>query len=312
MSSRELSKKWGVPGQGDVSEEDDGVASLDFTKNTSGRSDTSSLYSALKASQDCEARRCDDDSGVCNSSKATNSVGSITDNSDDEDRGGMFDYYPPQVKIRSGCGMSLDYDEAHEVKSDHSSQDVNSPRSDISDGIELTTFRSGGRRLGEESDDDYNFRRDRLKDQDDFNTDGESDDEHFKNYYNLGYRPLEKERPSFHPNFASLKRGETDYYRSSLRSEADDAISFPLNRYSRHTVSDSVKIETNSFPKRNPPFGHGLDQLQEVGKSITPLIPNIPSDKVKNMPEGRKLEALQPHEETKKKKKRKKLSRGKY
>ena len=312
MSRRDVSSKWG--GHGDASEEDNGVTPLDFSKATS-RSDTSSMYSSAKVSSlsESENRRFDDDSGVCISSKATNSVGSLSDGSDDEE-GRVFDYYPPQVKIRSGCGMSLDYDEAHEVKSDHSSQEVNSPRSDISDGIELTTFTS--RRRHEDTDDDEQFTRDRVNYQDDFHTTEESEDEDTPNYHKLSYRgnSYGENVPTFQPRFASQRQLNI----SSLRStEPDERIRFGLSetasQYSRYgdcyPKSEKVKIEKNSY-KKDPPFGKGPEQLHKVGSSINRLISSdIPSDKVKNMPEGRKLEVLQP-KETGRKKKKKKSSNG--
>lgn len=182
------SKRWTQPGKADDSEEEDGKTPFSY----SSRFDTSSMHSTTKIStrsSESDTRKFDDDSGVCNSSKATNSIGSLSDNdgSDDEGRGVSFDYYPPQIKIRSGCGLSLDYDEAPEVKSDHSSQDINSPRSDFSEGIEMTTFNSHDQ--DDDDDDEFKFRRDTGNYQDDFNTSGESEDENSyrHKYYNLGY-----------------------------------------------------------------------------------------------------------------------------
>lgn len=322
MSSRDLSKKWGQPAPGDASEEDDGVASLGFSNITSGRSETSSLYSTTKANahSEFETRKCDDDSGVCNSSKATNSVGSFSDDeSDDEDRSGMFDYFPQQVKIRNGRGMVLDYDEVHEVKSDHSSPDVNSPRSDISDGTELIEFPPGSHRANEDTDDDFNFRREHANFQDDFDTDKDSDEDAHDRYYNLGYRPLSRDVPgTYRPHFTSSGLMDGDRYRSLRASQADEGINFSLSdhasQYSRYgqyypKASEKVKIEKNSY-KKDPPFGNGPEQLHKVGSSINDLIAHIPSEKVKNMPEGRRLEVLQP-EENRRKKKKKKTSKGK-
>lgn len=312
MSCHDTSKKWGQPAQGDVSEEDDGVSSLDFSK-VANRSDTSSLYSSTKIStlSESEARRFDDDSGVCISSKATNSCGSLSDASDDEGRGAMFDYYPPQVKIRSGIGMNLDYDEAHEVKSDHSSQDVNSPRSDFSEGYELTTFSPSARR-GEDTDDDHAFTRDFGRLQDDFHTSEESEDDAQPSYRKLHFR---REDPlTFNPRFASQQTTSISGLRSREVDERIPFLSSTASQYSRYgeyyPKSEKVKIEKNSY-KKDPPFGKGPEQLHNVGSSINQLISSdIPSDKVKNMPEGRKLEVLQPKEMTRKKKK-KKTSKGK-
>ncbi|XP_052798454.1 uncharacterized protein LOC128230317 isoform X2 [Mya arenaria] len=261
------------------------------------------------------------DSGVGNSSKATNSIGSFSDDNETDYDRGVHDYYP-KVKIRSGCGLNLDYDEAHEVKSEHSSLDnINSPRSDISEGIELQTFPSG-RRANEDTDDDFNFTRDSTRYQDDFNTDGESDDDtsHRAKYFNMGYRPLEKDVPSYkhyEPSFERSRHSwESEQSTSGLRAnevDVDKKINFSLaessSYYSRYpnyypSSSEKVKIEKNSY-KRDPPFGRGPEQLHNVGSSISQLISGRPSDEVKNMPEGRKLEPLQPEESRRKKKKKK-------
>lgn len=309
-------KAWTQPGKELESEDDEGKF------NYSGRGsrfDTSTKISIRSSESD--TRRFDDDSGVCNSSKATNSIGSLSDHdgSDDEGRGMSFDYYPPQIKIRSGCGLNLDYDEAHEVKSDHSSQDVNSPRSDFSEGIEMTTFNS--REVVDDDDDEFNFRRDTVNYQDDFNTSGESEDENSyrHKYYNLGYRPLNKDVMTFHPSFESLGS-------SALRSrDVDRGINFSslkegTSQYSRYSSyqnpqfsSDKVKIEKNSYKrdKQDPPFGRGPEQFDKVASSIGSLISQVPSDEVKNMPEGRKLEPLQ-REDPKRKKKKKKGVKGLY
>lgn len=316
------SKRWTQPGKDEESEDEEGKTRFSY----SNRFDTSSLHSTTKIStrsSESDTRRFDDDSGVCNSSKATNSIGSLSDNdgSEDEGRGGSFDYYPPQIKIRSGCGLSLDYDEAHEVKSDHSSQDINSPRSDFSEGIEMTTFNS--REPDDDDDDEFKFRRDTVSYQDDFNTSGsgESEDENSyrHKYYNLGYRPLSRDIPNFQPTFDSLNT-------SSLRgNDVDKGISFSslkdgTSQYSRYSSyqyphssssSDRVKIEKNSYKrdKADPPFGRGPEHFEKVASSINSLISQVPSDEVKNMPEGRKLEPLQ-KEDTKRRKKKKKGAKG--
>ncbi|XP_045171150.2 uncharacterized protein LOC123533550 [Mercenaria mercenaria] len=320
MSCRRESpgKRWTQPSKEEESEEDDGK--FNYCGAPGGRFDSSSLLSTMKTSarsSESDTRKFDDDSGVCNSSKATNSIGSLSDHdgSDDEGRGVSFDYYPPQIKIRSGCGLNLDYDEAHEVKSDHSSQDVNSPRSDFSEGIEMTTFNS--RETADDDDDEFNFRRE-VNYQDDFNTSGESEDENSyrHKYYNMGYRPLSRDVPTFQPTFESLGS-------SSLSSrEVDRGINFPslkegTSQYSRYSSyqnpqfsSERVKIEKTSYKrdKADPPFGRGPEQLDRVASSIGSLISQVPSDEVKNMPEGRKLEPLQ-REDPKRKKKKKKSAK---
>lgn len=323
------SKRWTQPGKDEDSDEDDGIATLSYTHH-GGKSDTSSLYLTTKTStrsSESDTKKFDDDSGVCNSSKATNSIGSLSDQdgSEDEGRGVSFDYYPPQIKIRSGCGLNLDYDEAHDVKSDRSSQDVNSPRSDISEGIEMTTFHN--RIPADDDDDEFKFRRDTVSYQDDFNTSGESEDETYRHkYYNMGYRPLTKDTPNYQPKFESRHSWDSDLTSSSLRSskEVDRGINFTslkdgTSQYSRHSShqypqlrsSDRVKIEKNSYKreKTDPPFGRGPEQFDKVASSINSLISGVTSDEVKNMPEGRKLEPLQ-REDPKRRKKKKKSAKG--
>lgn len=299
--------RWTQPSKDEVREEDDGIDSMGsyrYSSVSSGLPDEPTFYSSAKTRTESETKKFDTDSGVCNSSKA--SFGSLSDHdgSEDEGRGVSFDYYPPQIKIRSGCGLSLDYDEAHEVKSDHSSQDVNSPRSDISEGIELTTFHRNP--VDDDDDDEFNFRRDTVNYQDDFNTSGESDDENSygKKYYNMGYRPLASYTPTFSSaysndvdkgiNFSTLKQGTSQYSRYSAYQPSS---------------SDRVKIEKKTF-KKDPPFGRGPEQLQKVASSIDSLISEVPSDEVKNMPEGRKLAPLTAQEDSKKRKKKKRSNKG--
>ncbi|KAL4223997.1 hypothetical protein ACF0H5_017454 [Mactra antiquata] len=304
------SNRWTQPSKEEVGEEDDGIGSVGsyrYGSVSSGLPNEPTFYPSAKVRTESETKRFDTDSGVCNSSKA--SLGSLSDHdgSEDEGRGGSFDYYPPQIKIRSGCGLNLDYDEAHEVKSDHSSQDVNSPRSDISEGIEMTTYhQSRIPRSDDDDDDEFNFRRDTVNYQDDFNTSGESDDDasdRREKFYNMGYRPLKSYQPSFSAysssevdkgiNFTSLKHGTS-----------------PYSRYSDHqsSSSDRVKIEKSSY-KNDPPFGRGPEQLLNVASSIDGLISGVNNDEVKNMPVGRNLALLTTQEDSKKRKKKKKSSK---
>ncbi|XP_052242215.1 uncharacterized protein LOC127852312 isoform X2 [Dreissena polymorpha] len=301
MSYCKPKSKWALSSQEEASEEDDeGIGS---NRHYSG--DSGNLHSATKISSRSSESEFRNDSVVGNSSLATNSIGSLSDDdAEDDERTGTIDYFP-QVKIRHGCGIAMDYDEAHEVKSEHSSTDINSPRSDISDGTEMTTFNSG-HRINEDTDDDFNFTRDTVPYQDDFNTDGDSDNEDLdqkRRYYNMGYRPLEREGPKLQSlSFNSMNGERTSGLRGS--EAVDKGISFPsLSGYSRH--SDPVKIEKNSYSKRDPPFGRGLEQIQNVGSSVDKLIRDRPIHDVKDMPEGRKLELLQPEENKKKKKKKK-------
>ena len=318
--------------------EDEGLGSATQSQIRSAKSETSSLYSTTKCStlsSESETQKYEEDLNLCNSSKTTNSLNSLSDQDGSDCEGkGYFHYYPskirypPQVKIRNGLGINLDYDEAFEVKSDHSSHDdVNSPRSDISDGVEMVTMGPGSRNFSVEVDDDLSCnRRGTSIDQDDFNTSGESDgeDQRMRNLYRQGYRPLMKETKAL----TTSKYG-TKYYSDRASSslqypEVDHPISFSSlkdgtsNKYSRHSSYENhgttsgltagtkdVKFEKNSYKKDRPPFG-GKEQFNKVANSIDSLITSVPDHEVKNMPEGRKLELLTPEESKKKKKKKKK------
>ena len=330
MSSRESSgQTWSSHCNFPEESEDEGLGSATQSQVRGAKSETSSLYSTTKCSawsSESETRKCDEDLGPCNSSKATNSVYSLSDGSDSEGKG-CFDYYPPQVKIRSGVGINLDYDEAYEVKSEHSSHDdINSPRSDISEGVEMVTFGPGSGRFSLDVDDDPVHNRRTSIDRDDFNTDGESDDneeQRMRDLYNQGYRPLMKEN-----NVLSTSKYATKFYSDRTSSslqypEVDHPIMFSslkegTSRYSRYSTPDDhgsysgwtagskeVKVEKNIHKKDRPPFG-GKEQFNRVANSIAPLITYVPDHEVKNMPEGRKLEMLQPEDNKKKKKKKKK------
>jgi len=318
------SSRWGQLGEGSEDEDDAYTSRHSFSLLSTTKTSTRSCESEMK-----------NDSGLGNSSKATNSIGSVSDDNEADDRilhhFTSEDHSFPHVKIRSGCPLNLDYDEVYEVKSEHSSQDINSPRSDFSDGIELQTLPSG-RRPGEDSDDDFNFTRESVRSsyQDDFKTSSESDDEvsddrYKSRYYNMGYRPLSTETPQFktyQPTFENSRNAWDPEHTPSLQAnkvDVDKKINFALtegsSKYSRYPESypssNKVRIEKNSYSKRDPPFGRGPEQLHNVASSIDKLISCRSSDEVKNMPEGRKLEPLQP-EESKRKKKKKKGTKGNY
>ena len=117
-----------------------------------------------------EEKRTDNDSGIYNSSKATTSLcsNSDQDESEGEERAASFDYFPCTTKITPM--YHNEYDEAYDVDSEKGSQnDIESPRSDKSGnrdsdqdyyhGTEMTTFRTFSR------------------EQDDFETDDDSDEE---------------------------------------------------------------------------------------------------------------------------------------
>ena len=274
-------------------------------------------------SSEPDTRRLEDDSGVYNSSKAT-SIGSWTDeNASDEDRDAAdFDYFPtPQIKISSG--HALHYDEVHDVETESSTEDVNSPRSDFDprdmdrryngeDGLEMITISS--------SNDDMP-RRSIF--QDDFNTSGESDDDSnnghaFHHYYSSYSRP--KSTHSYKPKFDTFPHTASSSSSSLRRRDVDDGISFrPLeegvptvSRYAPYqeygTISghsERVKVEKSSY-KNSPPFG-GRDQLNKVANSITPLLSGLSGTEAPtNMPPARELKVLKA-DETKKKKKKKKI-----
>ncbi|KAK3587149.1 hypothetical protein CHS0354_006791 [Potamilus streckersoni] len=298
-------------------EEDEGLGTAKVKQ-----SDTFSLYSshtekATLHSSESDVRRYDEDSGVCNSSKATDSIDSLSDQDASEgERIGCYDYFPQsQVKIHSGGGLHLDYDEVHEVQSDRSSQDVTSPRSDVE--IEMT---------------EISFNRPERNRDADFYTDDESDDDqniHQSLYssrsYRADYSPMHKESKEeyaqfFSPNFEGSKDTWGSSAHSGLRSQVDDKISFSSlggNIYSRYsnpyprselyTSSEKVKIEKNFYPNTTskPPFGDGQDQLEKVGRSIQPLLGGISDAPAPNMPEARKLIPLTSEDNKKKKKKKK-------
>ena len=264
-------------------------------------------------SSESETRRVDEDSGVYNSSKAT-SIGSWTDEngSDDEREAADFDYFPPQIKISSG--RPLYYDEVHDVETESSNEDVNSPRSDFDhkenrydgeDGLEMTTISSSNEDMPR-----------RSIFQDDFNTSGDSDEDCGRAFNYYSYQTKPKTTCSYTPKFDTFAHTPT----SSLRKGAhvDDSISFrtleegtpTVSRYAPYQEygtmsnhSDRVKVEKSSY--KIPPFGSG-DPLSKVAHSITPLLSGLSGTEAPtDMPPARKLEVLKA-DETKKKKKKKK------
>ena len=205
-------------------------------------------------------KRTDNDSGICNSSKATTSFGSYSDQEDSEgDDRGCFDYYPGSsqpVKITPTTTYHLDYDEAHEVDSDRN--DMESPRSGKGSDSEPTfqgvQMRTYSRRTIPNHDDD-------------FETDDESDSDSRPLHQRLYggerrrntnyYTPMTREsyedyenHSTSHFSFEKSQRALKDRSGSSLR-DVDEPINFPM--YSRHshihgsTSSDRVKIEKNSW-----------------------------------------------------------------
>lgn len=216
--------------------------------------------------EDAYEKRADNDSGIYNSSKATTSIGSYSDqeyDSEGEERHVTFDYFPSSqqasVKVhKARVGCSLDYDEAHEVEDsdkdsprngDHSGSNNNSPRydqslgktDDANLGTEMTTF--GFRCVPPESDD--------------FMTDSDSDDDQFiahRTLYNNGsrsgisrnkgsggnyYTPMKKESTEEYDytststfSFDRSKKALDNKTASSLRassSRVDESINFPLS-----------------------------------------------------------------------------------
>ena len=288
-----------------------------------GKSETSSCFSTNTMttnarSSESETRRLEEDSGVYNSSKAT-SIGSWTDEngSEDEREAADFDYFPPQIKISSG--RTLYYDEVHDVETESSNEDVNSPRSDPDrkenrydgeDGLEMITISSSNEDMPR-----------RSIFQDDFNTSGDSDDDCGRafNYYSYQTRP--KTTCSYKPKFDSFAHTPLS---SSLHkgTHVDETISFrtleegvpTVSRYAPYQEygtmssnhSDRVKVEKTSY-KNSPPFG-SRDQLNKVANSITPLLSGLSGTEAPtNMPPARKLEVLKSDESKKKKKKKKML-----
>jgi hypothetical protein len=272
-------------------------------------------------------KRTDNDSGICNSSKATTSVGSYSDQDDSEnDDRGTFDYYPSNVKVTPTTTYHLDYDEAHEVDSDKN--DIESPRSGKGSDSE-PTFQGVQMRT-------YS-RRAIPNDDADFETDDDSDTDTRQPHQRLYrgnirrhtnyYTPMTFESCEDYENtststftFENSQRALKDKSASSLRdADVDDQINFPI--YSRHsrfygsTSSNQVRIEKNSYQRggcgSDPPFGQGLDQLNKVGDSIGELISST-KHTVDGMPEGRPIsQSLDlAAEDGKKKKKKKRGSKG--
>ncbi|XP_060075868.1 uncharacterized protein LOC132555537 [Ylistrum balloti] len=296
---------------------------------------------------DLYGKRTDNDSGIYNSSKATTSIGSYSDQeyeSEGEERHGTFDYFPPQqatVKVhKPRVGCSLDYDEAHEVED----SDKDSPRYDGSNdsprydhslnkiddsdfGTEMKTFRT----VRSESDD--------------FMTDDDSDNEKFTphrklyqrkcaagrnkvggNYYTPMTRESKEEYGSFSTSTFSFDRSKKALHNttaSSLRtSGVDENINFPLTstcpKSYGSTSSHGVKVETTysryhkpkDLADRGPPFGQGQDQLGKVGSSISTLISNSQSAHISNLPEGRPILPPGPDLGVDNGKKRKKKKKG--
>ncbi|KAK3084482.1 hypothetical protein FSP39_014253 [Pinctada imbricata] len=282
-------------------------------------------------------RRADNDSGFCNSSKATTSIGSNSEDSEEDDQRGCFDYVPTS-HTRTGSSVKitptyhLEYDEAHEVESDRASaNDIDSPRSgkDSDNGIELRTFS-----------------RNKGNTDDDFETSDESDSEvtinkSRQNIYRNGrrstnyYSPMKLESvddfgdvstSSF--SFENSQRALQDRSGSSLREiNVDDAVSFPI--YSRHrpqtgatyggsnygsTSGENVRIQKSSFQRSRdgeimgdlgPPFGSDYDHLNKVGSSIESLISGT-KQTVEGMPEGRPISQTLDLADSRRKSKRKK------
>ena len=287
---------------------------------TSSCFSTNSIKTSNKSSEP-DTRRLEDDSGVYNSSKAT-SIGSWTDEngSEDEREAADFDYFPPQIKISSG--RTLYYDEVHDVETESSTEDINSPRSDFDqkesrydgeDGLEMITISSSNEDMPR-----------RSIFQDDFNTSGDSDDDcggRAFHYYSNYSRP--KTTCSYKPKFDSFSHTPTSSSSSSSlrKRDVDDTISFrtleegvpTVSRYAPYqeygTISghsDRVKVEKTSY-KNSPPFG-GRDQLNKVANSITPLLSGLSGTEAPtNMPPARELKVLKADETKKKKKKKKKL-----
>lgn len=294
---------------------------------------------------DLNGKRTDNDSGIYNSSKATASIGSYSDQeyeSEGEERHGMFDYFPSQqatVKVhKPRVGCSLDYDEAHEVEDsdkDSPRYDDNSPRYDHSlsklddadFGTEMKTFRT----VRSESDD--------------FMTDDDSDNEKFTphrklyqrkcaagrntgvgNYYTPMTRESKEEYGSFPQSTFTFDRSKKALHNttaSSLRtSGVDENINFPLTsscpKSYGSTSSHGVKVETTysryhkskDLADRGPPFGQGQDQLGKVGSSISTLISNSQSAHISNLPEGRPILMSGPDLGADSSKKRKKKKKG--
>ncbi|XP_033748219.1 LOW QUALITY PROTEIN: uncharacterized protein LOC117333170 [Pecten maximus] len=296
---------------------------------------------------DSYGKRTDNDSGIYNSSKATTSIGSYSDQdyeSEGEERHGMFDYFPSQqatVKVhKARVGCSLDYDEAHEVED----SDKDSPRNDGSNhsprydhslskqddvdfGTEMKTFRT----VRSESDD--------------FMTDDDSDSEKFTphrklyqrkcaagrnkgggNYYTPMTRESKEEYGSFSTSTFTFDRSKKALHNtsaSSLRtSGVDENINFPLTntcpKSYGSTSSHGVKVETTysryhkpkDLADRGPPFGQGQDQLGKVGNSISTLISKSQSAHISNLPEGRPILMSGPDLGVDNGKKRKKKKKG--
>ncbi|XP_061166504.1 biorientation of chromosomes in cell division protein 1-like 1 [Saccostrea echinata] len=270
-------------------------------------------------------KRTDNDSGICNSSKTTTSVGSYSEHEDSEgDERGCFDYYPSTVKITPTTTYHLDYDEAHEVDSDKN--DIESPQSGKGSDSEPTfqgvQMRTYSRRTVPNDEDDFETDDDSDSDSRDLHQRlyARSDRKRHQNYYT----PMTRESCEDYENFSTStfsfensQRALKERSGSSLR-DVDDQINFPM--YSRHspfigsTSSEHVRIEKKSFHRgeygSDPPFGQGLDQLNKVGSSIGELISST-KHTVDGMPEGRRI-SQSPDlaaEDGKKKKKKKRGSK---
>ncbi|XP_062583048.1 dual specificity protein kinase splB-like isoform X2 [Saccostrea cucullata] len=266
-------------------------------------------------------KRTDNDSGICNSSKTTTSVGSYSEHEDSEgDERGCFDYYPSTVKITPTTTYHLDYDEAHEVDSDKN--DIESPRSGKGSDSEPTfqgvQMRTYSRRTIPNDDDDFETDDDSDSDSRDLHQRlyARSDRRRHQNYYT----PMTRESCEDYENiststfsFEKSQRALKERSGSSLR-DVDEQINFPM--YSRHspyigsTSSEHVRIEKKSYQRggygSDPPFGQGLDQLNKVGSSIGELISST-KHTVDGMPEGRPIsQSLDLAAEDGKKKKKKK------
>ncbi|XP_076106957.1 uncharacterized protein LOC143075436 isoform X2 [Mytilus galloprovincialis] len=283
-----------------------------------------------------EEKRTDNDSGIYNSSKATTSLCSNSDQeeSEGEERAASFDYFPSATKVTPM--YHNEYDEAYDVESDKASQnDIESPRSDKSGnkesdqdfypGTEMETFRTYSRG------------------QDDFETSEDSDDEvkfaphrtlynerRSRNYYTpMTQESTEEygEMTSSTFSFDKSRKALKDNSASSLR-RVDDHIHFPLSsptpsRYSNFTRYDKSKstgvhVEKSVYSRhhddmfsgeKDPPFGHGKDQVDKVGKSICSLLTNSCSS-VDDMPEGRPIaQSLDLADDGRRKKKKKRGSK---
>ncbi|XP_071161708.1 uncharacterized protein [Mytilus edulis] len=280
-----------------------------------------------------EGIRTDNDYGIYNSSKATTSLCSSSDQeeSEGEERAASFDYFPSATKVTPM--YHNEYDEAYDVESNEASQNnIESPRSDkpgnkesdqdFYPGTEMETFRTYSRgqddlETSEDSDDEVKFAPLRTL----------YSERRFRNYYTPMTQESTEEYGEMTPStfsFDKSRKALKDNSASSLR-RVDDHIHFPLSsptpsRYSNFTRYDKSKstgvhVEKSVYSRhhddmfsgeKDPPFGHGKDHVDKVGKSICSLLTNSCSS-VDDMPEGRPIaQSLDLADDGRRKKKKKK------